>query len=93
MPLNWESAPKVLGLNVPPGVGGHTAPIGWAAPSSRVMLVKLSSLPQIFSISTTVVLLGEVRSTSRSLMEVWLIFSPTRSMSDIVPIPLMFSVD
>lgn len=81
------------GLNVPPGVGGHTALTGWAALSSRLMFVKSCSLLQICPISTTVVLLGEVRSTSRSFMKGWLIFSPTRLMSDIVPMLSTVSVE
>ena len=45
------------------------------------------------SINTTVVLLGDVRLTRRSPIQVWLITRPVRSMSEIEPTPLTFKVE
>lgn len=90
-PLNAERG--LLGRKAPPEVGGQTAPMLSAALSSSLILEKSSWLPQILSIKRTVVPCGEVRLICRSLLNVWLIVRPTRSRSEIVPIPPMVRVE
>ena len=66
LPLSPAKADSgFAGLKDELAVGGQTAPIDWAAASSRVILLKLAlaAALQVRSISTTVVPPGEVRLT------------------------------